>query len=41
MFEDVGYMGYWIKGKFCGVYVGVEEGEYVYLIGDMDYINGM
>lgn len=39
-FEDAGYMGHWIKGKSCGVYVGVEEGEYAHLTGDTDYING-
>ncbi|PSA96652.1 polyketide synthase PksM [Bacillus atrophaeus] len=26
--EDAGYMGELIKGKSCGVYVGVEEGDY-------------
>ncbi|MCY7972673.1 SDR family NAD(P)-dependent oxidoreductase [Bacillus spizizenii] len=39
-FEDAGYMGHRIKGKSCGVYVGVEEGEYAHLTGDTDYING-
>lgn len=39
-FEDAGYMGDRIKGKSCGVYVGVEEGEYAHLTGDTDYING-
>ncbi|MGY3837443.1 SDR family NAD(P)-dependent oxidoreductase [Bacillus atrophaeus] len=39
-FEDAGYMGKRIKGKSCGVYVGVEEGEYTHLTGDTDYING-
>ncbi|MEC1541502.1 polyketide synthase PksM [Bacillus subtilis] len=39
-FEDAGYMGERIKGKSCGVYVGVEEGEYAHLTGDTDYING-
>ena len=27
-FEDAGYMGERIRGKSCGVYVGVEEGDY-------------
>ncbi|PAY12901.1 SDR family NAD(P)-dependent oxidoreductase [Bacillus sp. 7705b] len=39
-FEDAGYMGNRIKGKSCGVYVGVEEGEYAHLTGDTDYITG-
>ena len=29
--EDAGYMGEQIKGKSCGVYVGVEEGEYGFI----------
>lgn len=29
--EDAGYMGQQIKGKACGVYVGVEEGEYGFM----------
>lgn len=29
--EDAGYMGEEIKGKSCGVYVGVEEGEYGFM----------
>ncbi|KAA6474297.1 SDR family NAD(P)-dependent oxidoreductase [Bacillus swezeyi] len=39
-FEDAGYMGNRIKGKSCGVYVGVEEGEYAHLTGETDYITG-
>jgi|GEM_PF-4730014 len=30
--EDAGYMGDRIKGKSCGVYVGIEEGEYGYMV---------
>lgn len=29
--EDAGYMGERIKGKSCGVYVGMEEGEYGFM----------
>ncbi|TCS93646.1 SDR family NAD(P)-dependent oxidoreductase [Hazenella coriacea] len=39
-FEDAGYMGERIKGKSCGVYVGVEEGEYAFLAGENMQING-
>ena len=39
-FEDAGYMGERIKGKICGVYVGVEEGEYAFLAKDTMQING-
>lgn len=39
-FEDAGYMNERIKGKSCGVYVGVEEGEYAFLVKDSQYING-
>ncbi|GER89945.1 polyketide synthase PksM [Dictyobacter vulcani] len=39
-FEDAGYMGERIKGKSCGVYVGVEEGEYAFLAKDSMQING-
>ncbi|MCP5002351.1 MAG: polyketide synthase, partial [Planctomycetes bacterium] len=38
-FEDAGYMGERIKGMCCGVYVGVEEGEYGYLSGEKGQIN--
>ncbi|HEX3030050.1 MAG TPA: SDR family NAD(P)-dependent oxidoreductase [Clostridia bacterium] len=37
--EDAGYMGERIKGKSCGVYVGVEESEYGYLSGRSGSIN--
>ncbi|AOY76263.1 thioester reductase domain-containing protein [Clostridium formicaceticum] len=37
--EDAGYMEERIKGKSCGVYVGVEEGEYGFLVGDKGQIN--
>ncbi|WP_139487920.1 SDR family NAD(P)-dependent oxidoreductase [Brevibacillus dissolubilis] len=37
--EDAGYMGDQIRGKSCGVYVGVEEGEYGYLAGEQGGIN--
>ncbi len=30
-FEDAGYMGEKIKGVSCGVYVGIEEGEYGFM----------
>ncbi|NEW09012.1 SDR family NAD(P)-dependent oxidoreductase [Paenibacillus sp. SYP-B3998] len=30
--EDAGYMGELIKGKSCGVYVGIEEGEYGFMV---------
>ncbi|WP_255298559.1 SDR family NAD(P)-dependent oxidoreductase [Brevibacillus dissolubilis] len=39
-FEDAGYMGERIKGMSCGVYVGVEEGEYAFMAGDDMKING-
>nr|WP_052410168.1 SDR family NAD(P)-dependent oxidoreductase [Paenibacillus durus] len=39
-FEDAGYMGDRIRGQNCGVYVGVEEGEYGYLAGEHGSING-
>ena len=32
-FEDAGYMGERIRGMSCGVYVGVEEGDYGLLSG--------
>ncbi|MET3210645.1 UNVERIFIED_CONTAM: PfaD family protein [Paenibacillus sp. PvR008] len=38
--EDAGYMGDQIRGKLCGVYVGVEEGEYGFLTGDGGPLNG-
>ncbi|WP_440119141.1 SDR family NAD(P)-dependent oxidoreductase [Paenibacillus sp. QZ-Y1] len=38
--EDAGYMGDRIRGKNCGVYVGVEEGEYGYLTAEKGSING-
>ncbi|MBA2649828.1 MAG: SDR family NAD(P)-dependent oxidoreductase, partial [Legionella sp.] len=39
-FEDAGYMGERIRGKACGVYVGVEEGDYENLQGNQNsYIN--
>ncbi|KGP78084.1 MULTISPECIES: SDR family NAD(P)-dependent oxidoreductase [unclassified Paenibacillus] len=38
--EDAGYMGDRIRGQNCGVYVGVEEGEYGYLTADKGSING-
>ena len=37
--EDAGYMGERIRGTSCGVYVGVEEGEYGYLSGNKGQIN--
>jgi acyl transferase domain-containing protein/thioesterase domain-containing protein len=37
-FEDAGYMGEHIKGKSCGVYVGVEEGDYG-LLGASGFIS--
>ncbi|ABQ27262.1 SDR family NAD(P)-dependent oxidoreductase [Geotalea uraniireducens] len=37
--EDAGYMGARIRGTACGVYVGVEEGEYGYLSGNQGLIN--
>lgn len=30
--EDAGYMGDKIRGKSCGVYVGIEEGEYGHMV---------
>ncbi|MWV45524.1 SDR family NAD(P)-dependent oxidoreductase [Paenibacillus sp. HJL G12] len=30
--EDAGYMGERIKGKSCGVYVGIEEGDYGFMV---------
>ncbi len=39
-FEDAGYMGDRIRGKSCGVYVGVEEGEFPFLAGEDVKING-
>ncbi|MCP5004987.1 MAG: SDR family NAD(P)-dependent oxidoreductase, partial [Planctomycetes bacterium] len=38
-FEDAGYMGERIQGMSCGVYVGVEEGEYGYLSNEEGQIN--
>lgn len=38
-FEDAGYMGKQIRGTCCGVYVGVEEGDYGYLSGGKGQIN--
>ncbi|MEK4111149.1 acyl transferase domain-containing protein/thioesterase domain-containing protein/RNA-binding protein YhbY [Paenibacillus sp. DS2363] len=38
--EDAGYMGDRIRGQNCGVYVGVEEGEYGYLTAEKGSING-
>jgi acyl transferase domain-containing protein len=32
--EDAGYMGERIRGSLCGVYAGVEEGEYGFLKGE-------
>ena len=37
--EDAGYMGERIRGARCGVYVGVEEGEYASLGGDGQVTN--
>jgi polyketide synthase PksM len=37
--EDAGYMGERIRGTRCGVYVGVEEGEYAGLGGDGQVTN--
>ncbi len=37
--EDAGYMGTRIRGKSCGVYVGVEEGEYGFLAGEESPLN--
>ncbi|MUL33971.1 SDR family NAD(P)-dependent oxidoreductase [Priestia megaterium] len=37
--EDAGYMGNRIRGKSCGVYVGVEEGEYGFLAGEESPLN--
>ncbi|HEX3030049.1 MAG TPA: beta-ketoacyl synthase N-terminal-like domain-containing protein, partial [Clostridia bacterium] len=37
--EDAGYMGKRIRGKSCGVYVGVEEGEYGFLAGEDGPLN--
>lgn len=37
--EDAGYMGERIRGTACGVYVGVEEGEYGFLAGEDSPLN--
>ncbi|MUL33972.1 Polyketide synthase PksM [Bacillus megaterium] len=37
--EDAGYMGDRIRGTNCGVYVGVEEGEYGFLAGEAGSLN--
>ena len=37
--EDAGYMGAAIRGKNCGVYVGVEEGQYGALAGWNGQVN--
>nr|WP_142314886.1 SDR family NAD(P)-dependent oxidoreductase [Bacillus wiedmannii] len=37
--EDAGYMGDRIRGTKCGVYVGVEEGEYGFLAGEAGSLN--
>jgi len=39
-FEDAGYMGARVRGSNCGVFVGVEEGEYGFLASDGAQING-
>ncbi|HTH50223.1 MAG TPA: SDR family oxidoreductase, partial [Candidatus Limnocylindria bacterium] len=39
-FEDAGYAGSRIRGSRCGVFVGVEEGEYGFLAPGAGAING-
>ncbi len=37
--EDAGYMGERIRGSSCGVYVGVEEGEYRLVVAEKAQVN--
>lgn len=39
-FEDAGYAGRHLRGKSCGVFIGVEEGEYEKLTADDGLITG-
>ena len=39
-FEDAGYAGRRLRGTSCGVFIGVEEGEYEKLTGDEGLITG-
>ena len=36
-FEDAGYNSRRLQGRSCGVFVGVEESEYAYLVGDQGF----